>query len=96
VAARDIAPLPLVALACEELRILLVDDDPSFRTSLAELFRSDGHEVCDYAGPGLVPPTAVAEVQLAVTDLRMGGGRAERSRVRRCRELFHAVVHRLV
>ena len=34
--------------ACAECPIVLVDDETTFRVSLAEALRDDGHEVFDY------------------------------------------------
>ena len=36
--------------------ILLLDDDDTFRSALAETLRDDGYEVADYAEPSQLPP----------------------------------------
>ncbi len=59
---------------CGELTILVVDDEPSFRQSLAEALRDDGHPVHEYpsatALPALdtLPPDA-----MLLTDFEMPG-----------------------
>jgi DNA-binding NtrC family response regulator len=54
--------------------ILLVDDEPSFRMSLAETLRDDGHEVLDYGAPAEVPPLPGLEsIDVVVTDYEMPG-----------------------
>jgi FixJ family two-component response regulator len=53
---------------------LLVDDDPTFRTSLAELLRDDGHELLDFDRPGVLPAyEALGHVGLVLTDYEMPG-----------------------
>ena len=60
--------------ACEAIGILLVDDELSFRTSLAAMLRDDGHEVRDYAAPAEVPPLRdLEDVAVVVTDYEMPG-----------------------
>lgn len=41
---------------CGGLLVILVDDEPSFRLSLAEMLRDDGHEVHDYPSATALPP----------------------------------------
>jgi two-component system response regulator GlrR len=51
-----------------------VDDEGSFRTSLAEMLREDGHEVLDYPEPAAVPPAgAMDRLDLLLTDYEMPG-----------------------
>jgi two-component system nitrogen regulation response regulator GlnG len=60
--------------ACSGLDILLVDDEISFRTSLAEMLRDDGHAVRDYGAPAQVPELgSLCDVALLVTDYEMPG-----------------------
>jgi two-component system nitrogen regulation response regulator GlnG len=54
--------------------LLLLDDDDTFRTALAEHLRDDGHLVWDSAAPlTLPPPDKLDEVELVVTDYHMPG-----------------------
>lgn len=60
--------------ACEDIAIVLIDDDPAFRISLAELLRDDGHELLDFDHPGALPGFEnLREVALLVTDYDMPG-----------------------
>jgi len=60
---------------CSAIRILLVDDEPAFRTSVAEMLRDDGHEVCDYAMPADIPvPSKLGRIDVLITDYEMPGG----------------------
>lgn len=57
---------------CSDIKIVLVDDDPLFRTSLAGLLRDDGHELLDFDRPGALPAlAALMGVTLLVTDYEM-------------------------
>jgi len=42
--------------SCGGSTIIVVDDEPSFRLSLAEALRDDGHPVLDYPSATAVPP----------------------------------------
>jgi DNA-binding NtrC family response regulator len=54
--------------------VLLVDDDDSFRSALAENLRDDGHEVLEYALPADVPSLDSLEaVRVLITDYEMPG-----------------------
>ena len=54
--------------------IVLLDDDESFRSALAENLRDDGYHVVEYATAHEVPPlTALGEVGVVVTDYDMPG-----------------------
>jgi FixJ family two-component response regulator len=54
------------------LEILLVDDDPAFRSGLASIFREDGHEVLDYDDPSKLPAyDTLGHVSLLLTDYQM-------------------------
>ena len=65
---------PFMAHVCTPTRIVLVDDEASFRESLAELLRDDGHEVRDYSAPADVPPLdALGGIDLLLTDYDMPG-----------------------
>jgi two-component system response regulator GlrR len=55
-------------------RIVLVDDEGSFRESLAEMLQDDGHEVLSYPAPAAIPPLdSLADVDLLLTDYDMPG-----------------------
>jgi CheY-like chemotaxis protein len=61
-------------MACDRTpgRILLVDDEGSFRDSLAEMLRDDGHEVLAYSEPDALPPLrTLSGVDLLLTDYDM-------------------------
>ena len=61
-------------MPCKPTRIVLVDDEGSFRESLAEMLREDGHEVLDYPDPAAVPPPgAIDRLDLLLTDYEMPG-----------------------
>ena len=54
--------------------IVLLDDDESFRSALAENLRDDGYHVVEYSTAHEVPPlTALGEVRVVVTDYDMPG-----------------------
>jgi len=60
--------------ACRAIGILLLEDEPSLRTGLAQMLRDDGHEVWDYAAPAEVPSLSDLDgVAVAVTDYEMPG-----------------------
>jgi two-component system nitrogen regulation response regulator GlnG len=62
------------AHACNALPIVLVDDEASFRTSLAEMLRDDGHEVRDCGAPGEMPPLESFDgTALLLADYEMPG-----------------------
>jgi DNA-binding NtrC family response regulator len=59
---------------CDAISVLLLDDELSFRMSLAEMLRDDGHEVHAYAAPAHLPPLPTLEsVTILVTDYEMPG-----------------------
>jgi DNA-binding NtrC family response regulator len=59
---------------CSAIGILLVDDEASFRTNLAEMLRDDGHVVWDYGTPADIPePAAKSEVAVLISDYDMPG-----------------------
>lgn len=56
------------------LVIVLIDDDDTFRTALAEALREDGYCVRDYGAPGEVPPLPeLSDVAVVITDYEMPG-----------------------
>ena len=60
--------------ACRPTRVVLVDDEGSFRESLADMLRGDGHEVLPFEAPSALPDLArLAGVDLLVTDFEMPG-----------------------
>lgn len=66
---------PSKAHSCDELRVLLVDDEDAFRTNLADILREDGHDVCTYRSPAEVPALSdLARVGVVITDFDMPGG----------------------
>lgn len=59
---------------CPVIRVLLVDDEDAFRTSLAEMLAEDGHEVLAYSCPPDVPLVDVlSAVTVVITDYEMPG-----------------------
>jgi DNA-binding NtrC family response regulator len=61
--------------SCKTLPILLVDDEASFRRSLADMLRDDGHEVLDYEAPAYIPPLPeLGDIAILITDYEMPGG----------------------
>lgn len=63
-------------MACDPkpTRILVVDDEGSFRESLAEMLRDDGHQVLDYSEPADVPAlNRLDGIDVLVTDYEMPG-----------------------
>jgi DNA-binding NtrC family response regulator len=59
---------------CDAISVLLLDDEPSFRMSLAEMLRDDGHQVRTYAAPAHLPPLpTLGNVAILVTDYEMPG-----------------------
>ncbi|MEO6029922.1 MAG: response regulator [Candidatus Binatia bacterium] len=60
--------------SCEALSIVVVDDELSFRTSLSEMLRDDGHRVLEYGDPATVPETlSLPGLALLVTAYDMPG-----------------------
>lgn len=60
--------------SCSAIRIVLVEDEPAFRESLAEMLRDDGHAVLAYAEPASIPPIdSLGRVDLLLTDYEMPG-----------------------
>jgi DNA-binding NtrC family response regulator len=60
------------ATPCHTVRVLLVDDEDGFRTSLAAMLGEDGHEVLAFHAPAEVP-VATLDVTVAITDYEMPG-----------------------
>ena len=59
---------------CEVQPILLVDDDPTFRSALAAILAGDGHAVHDYGAPSEVPTLAtLGHIAAVITDYEMPG-----------------------
>jgi DNA-binding NtrC family response regulator len=59
---------------CRTLAILLVDDEMSFRQSLAEALQDDGHQVFDYPSGTAVPPfDSLPADAILLTDFEMPG-----------------------
>jgi DNA-binding NtrC family response regulator len=60
--------------ACAECPLILVDDESSFRLSLAEALRDDGHEVFDYPSATGVPAFDTLPLEaILLTDFEMPG-----------------------
>jgi CheY-like chemotaxis protein len=54
--------------------VVIVDDDSSFRSGLAEHLRDDGHTVAEYDSPAALPPLeSLAPPSLLITDYQMPG-----------------------
>ena len=59
---------------CSALMVILVDDEVSFRLSLAEGLRDEGHPVLDYPSPMAVPPfDTLPSDGILLTDFEMPG-----------------------
>lgn len=59
---------------CEPLMVVLVDDDESFRSALAETLREDGHAVLEFASAVDVPSLhTLPAVDVVITDYDMPG-----------------------
>lgn len=72
---------------CDEMTILLVDDDETFRNALVELLRDDGHAVEAYGSIRAVPPLEALTPAALITDYQLGEAEDGLSFARR----FHAV-----
>lgn len=60
---------------CDEMNVLLVDDDETFRTALSEMLRDDGHSVHAYGSIAELPPLAELSSPAAlITDYQLGHG----------------------
>ncbi len=63
-----------VGRPCGEIRVVLVDDDATFRTALRELLRDDGHVVQAHAAVAELPPlTELPTPGVLITDCQLGG-----------------------
>ena len=63
------------ARACEDMIVLVLDDDENFRHAVAENLRDDGHTVLECDAPDRLPPLASLDrVTLVVTDYQMPSG----------------------
>lgn len=58
---------------CDEVRVLLLDDEQGFREAVAECLRTDGHPVFAYAEPSAVPAASSLQVDCIVTDYDLPG-----------------------
>ncbi len=56
---------------CSAIAVVVVDDDQSFRVGLAANLEDDGHRVAVYGDPREVPPEAVRDARVVVTDYQM-------------------------
>ncbi|MCC6848031.1 MAG: response regulator [Deltaproteobacteria bacterium] len=62
------------ASGCSEIGVLLVDDEASFRMSLADMLRDDGHVVWDYGTPADIPRQgSEGTVTVVISDYDMPG-----------------------
>jgi two-component system response regulator GlrR len=59
---------------CTAIRVVVVDDDPSFAAALADNLHDDGHDVRCFARPRELPPLTSLEADALVTDYDMGAG----------------------
>jgi len=70
------APSPLASTGAEaeKLRVLVVDDEPTIRTVVAQVLRLDGHDATDVAsGEDALAAFRVRPYPIVLTDLVMGG-----------------------
>ncbi|MBP1689877.1 MAG: DNA-binding response regulator [Deltaproteobacteria bacterium] len=59
---------------CGGPTVIVVDDEPSFRLSLADALRDDGHPVLDYPSATAVPPLdTLPPDAVLLTDFEMPG-----------------------
>jgi CheY-like chemotaxis protein len=59
---------------CSASTVILVDDEPSFRLSLAEALRDEGHSVLDYSSAAALPPfDSLPHDAILLTDFEMPG-----------------------
>ena len=80
---RSLLPYP----SCNEIPILLIDDDPSSRLGLSGALGDDGHKVFAFAFPAQVPADGrLLDGTLLVTDYEMPGENGY-SLIRRIRAL---------
>lgn len=64
----------LAACGCELVSVLLLDDEPGFRTSLAGALRDDGHPVRDFGAASEIPDLALLyDVTVVVADYELPG-----------------------
>ena len=56
---------------CSTIAIVVVDDDASFRSGLAENLGDDGHVVHAFAEPPHAPALVALDVSVVITDYRM-------------------------
>ena len=63
------------SIRCEELKIVLVDDEPSFRINLADSLRDDGHPVLEFAGSDELPleDGRLSRAGVLITDYSLPG-----------------------
>jgi DNA-binding NtrC family response regulator len=60
-----------VSPPCSGVTVVVVDDDPSFRSGLAANLEDDGHAVRQYDDPRAVPPEVLHDARIVVTDYQM-------------------------
>lgn len=66
---------PPTDLRCEDLAVLLLDDDETFRTALSELLRDDGHTVQAFGSIAELPPLSELPAPAAlISDYQLGRG----------------------
>ncbi|MEO6029450.1 MAG: response regulator [Candidatus Binatia bacterium] len=56
---------------CNAIRVVVVDDDMSFRSGLAANLADDGHAVSEFSDPRDVPPNIVRAADVVLTDYHM-------------------------
>jgi len=77
------------------MSIIVIDDELSFRTSLSEMLRDDGHAVLEYGNPADVPATVVLPgLALLVTgyDMKSHNGLDIADRFRRAHPTVPALI----
>ena len=66
---------PPTDLRCEQVNVLVLDDDDVFRTALSELLADDGHPVLAFRSIAELPPLdALAAPAALITDYQLGTG----------------------
>jgi len=76
---------------CEDMTVLLLDDDETFRTALSDLLCDDGHVVQAYGSIAEIPLADLPAPTALITDFQLGGGEDGLSFARRFNAVHHEV-----